>query len=118
MIYGLGIDLADIDRVWDLTVRKPEFMAKFLTPREQSELTKFKGMHAAEFVAGRWSAKEAYSKAFGTGIGRELSFLDLEIINNEVGQPVFTKHPFTGRAHVSITHTDKLVMTEVILEQV
>lgn len=118
MIYGMGIDLADIDRVWDLTVRKPEFIAKFLTPREQTELAKFKGMHAAEFVAGRWSAKEAYSKALGTGIGRELSFLDLELINDSMGRPVFTKHPFVGRVHVSITHTDKLVMTEVILEQV
>ncbi|MCM0599626.1 holo-ACP synthase [Periweissella fabalis] len=118
MIYGLGIDLADIDRVWDLAVRKPEFIAKFLTPREQSELTKFKGIHAAEFVAGRWSAKEAYSKAYGTGIGHELSFLDLELINNAAGRPEFTKHPFAGRVHVSITHTNKLVMTEVILEQV
>lgn len=117
MIYGLGIDLVDTDRIQDLAERKPEFLLKILTPREQAELDKFKGKHRIEFIAGRWSAKEAYSKAYGTGIGREVSWQDLELINNATGRPEFVKHPFKGQAHVSITHTDALVMTEVILEQ-
>lgn len=116
MIYGLGIDLVDIARIQDLATRKPDFLLKILTEREQAQLDKFKGKHVYEFIADRWSAKEAYSKAFGTGIGREVSWLDLELLNNEAGRPEFVKHPFDGHAHVSITHTDSMVMTEVILE--
>lgn len=116
MIYGLGIDLVDIERIKDLAIRKPEFLLKILTPREQVELDKFKGKHIYEFIAGRWSAKEAYSKAFGTGIGQKLSWQDLEILNNKAGRPEFVRHPFLGNVHVSITHTDTTVMTEVILE--
>lgn len=116
MIYGLGIDLVDIERIKDLAIRKPEFLLKILTPQEQEQLDKFKGKHVYEFIAGRWSAKEAYSKAFGTGIGRKLNWQDLELLNNQAGRPEFIKHPFVGKAHVSITHTDTTVMAEVILE--
>lgn len=117
MIYGLGIDLVDIQRIKQLSNRKPEFLLRILTENEQHQLSKFKGKHYFEFIAGRWSAKEAYSKAFGTGIGSQVSWLDLELLNNDTGKPEFVKHPFNGKVHVSITHTDTLVMTEVILEK-
>lgn len=53
----------------------------------------------------------------GTGIGRHVSFLDVEIIDNELGQPVVVSHPFDGPAHASVSHTGQLVFTEVILEK-
>ena len=67
-------------------------------------------------MAGRWSAKEAFSKAWGTGIGK-LSFQDLEVLNDERGAPVFTKAPFSGKVWVSISHAGTLVMASVILEE-
>ena len=70
----------------------------------------------AEFCLIRWSAKEAFSKAWGTGIGK-LSFQDLEVLNDERGAPVFTKTPFSGKVWVSISHAGTLVMASVILEE-
>ena len=72
-----------------------------------------------EFLAGRFSAKESYSKALGTGIGHEVGFQNLEIINNQDGKPELLKHPRLKElnAFVSISHTDELVITEVILEK-
>lgn len=116
MIYGLGIDATDIARVVAAQERNIDFAAKVLTPKELAFYQTLKERRAAEFLAGRFSVKEAYSKAFGTGLGK-VQLQDVETLNNEAGKPVITKHPFDGKAFVSITHTDTLVFTEVILER-
>mgnify|MGYP001737540690 FL=1 len=67
-------------------------------------------------LAGRWSAKEAFSKAMGTGIGK-LGFQDLEVLNNEKGAPYFSKSPFSGNVWLSISHTEQFVTASVILEE-
>ena len=41
----------------------------------------------------------------------------MEVLNNELGKPIVTKHPFPGKAFVSISHSETLVFTEVILEK-
>ena len=74
------------------------------------------GRRAVEYLSGRFSAKESYSKAFGTGLGK-VALQDVEILNNELGKPILTKHPFSGQAFVSISHSETLVFTEVILEK-
>ena len=116
MIAGLGIDITEIDRVQVAVKKTPRFVAKVLTPGEQAQLAKLNGRRVAEYIAGRFSVKEAFAKAMGTGIGRAFSFQDVEIIDNQHGKPVATRSPFVGRVHVSISHTATLVMTEVILE--
>lgn len=116
MIYGIGVDIADIDRVVKLAKQHEQFITKILTTNEIKQFNELKGSHKDEFIAGRFSAKESYSKAFGTGIGNEVGFLDVEILNNEIGKPIITQHPFEGNGFISISHTNNLVMTEVILE--
>ena len=49
-----------------------------------------------EYLTGRWSAKEAFSKAMGTGIG-PVGFQDLEILNDAHGAPIFPSLLFLGR---------------------
>ncbi|KRN93754.1 holo-ACP synthase [Pediococcus stilesii] len=115
MIYGIGIDITNIDRF--RTLHNPEtFISRVLTPNEFAEWKSKKGQRAYEFLAGRFSVKESYSKAYGTGLGKKLNFQDIEIDYDETGKPIITKHPFDGIVHVSISHSDHHVVTQVILE--
>lgn len=115
MIYGIGVDIEEISRICEVT-DQARFVKKVLTPNEIAVYQTLNAKRGAEFLAGRWSAKEAYSKAFGTGIGQAVSFQDLEILDDENGKPVLVKHPFEGKGFVSISHTRDLVMTQVLLE--
>ncbi|AMV60177.1 Holo-[acyl-carrier protein] synthase [Pediococcus damnosus] len=117
MIYGTGIDLTDIDRVTEVQARLPKFAERVLTPQELKVYQKYTGTRASEFLAGRFSAKESYSKALGTGIGSGVGFQDVEILDEASGRPKVKRQPFDGIAHVSISHTEHYVMTQMILEK-
>jgi holo-[acyl-carrier protein] synthase len=116
VIAGIGVDITDIDRVQKAAARSKAFAQRILTAAEYTVYQTLTEKRQAEYLAGRFSAKESYSKAYGTGLG-PVTFQDVEILDNEKGRPVVTKHPFTGMAHVSISHTDTVAMTEVILER-
>ncbi|MFB9770677.1 holo-ACP synthase [Lactiplantibacillus modestisalitolerans] len=117
MIYGTGIDLTEIARIQKIVAAGLKFPQKVLTPAEQRVFAGYGPKRQAEFLAGRFSAKEAYSKAYGTGIGAQVGFQDIEILDNPAGKPVITRHPYSGPAWISISHTDQFVMTQVILER-
>ncbi|WP_203651317.1 holo-ACP synthase [Secundilactobacillus yichangensis] len=115
MIYGIGVDIEEIGRICDVPDQE-RFVKKVLTPNEIAVYKTLNERRAAEFLAGRWSAKEAYSKAYGTGIGQSVSFQNVEILDDRTGKPELVKHPFNGKGFVSISHTRELVMTQVLLE--
>ena len=119
MIWGLGIDLTEIERIHRIRQKGDAFARKVLTANELAVYQKLGSKRQDEVLAGRFSAKESYSKALGTGIGKAVNFKDLEIIDNELGKPELRRHPRQRElnAFVSISHTDELVMTEVILEK-
>ena len=71
-------------------------LKRVLTAKEMERFNSLKGRRQIEYLAGRWSAKEAFSKAMGTGIGK-LGFQDLEVLNNERGAPYFSQAPFQER---------------------
>ena len=96
--------------------KRKGFAQRVLTDKEMERFSSLKGRRQVEYLAGRWSAKEAFSKAMGTGIGK-LSFQDLEILNNERGAPYFSKSPFSGKVWLSISHTNQFVTASVILEE-
>lgn len=116
MIKGHGIDLEEISSIQRAYEKNARFAQKVLTEAEFSRFETLKGKRRLEYLAGRWSAKEAFSKAWGTGIGR-LTFQDLEILNDDKGAPYFSKSPFAGRVWVSISHAGNLVTASVILEE-
>lgn len=118
MIAGIGIDLTEIQRVVKMADQYPQTVTKILTTAEQEQYARLTGQRAAEYLAGRWSLKESFSKALGTGIGKAVGFHDVEIIDNDKGAPIVTRSPFSGRVHASVSHTNTLVMTEIILETV
>ncbi|MBP2620080.1 holo-ACP synthase [Streptococcus panodentis] len=116
MIKGHGIDAEELSSIERAYQKNPRFARKVLTPAELRRFEELKGKRRLEYLAGRWSAKEAFSKAWGTGIG-PVSFQDLEILNDSKGAPYFSQSPFAGRIWVSLSHTGNMVIASVILEE-
>lgn len=115
MIDGIGIDIIELSRVEEILNKQMKFVDRILTPKEKELFEKLNARRKIEFLAGRFAAKEAYSKANGTGIGSELSFLDIEIVPDERGKPFFSKPP--GKAHLSISHSRDYAVAQVIIEK-
>ena len=83
MIVGIGNDIIEIERI-EKAISKESFKNKIYTQRELENIEK-RG-NRTETYAGIFSAKEAISKAIGTGV-REFSLTDLEILNDDLGKP-------------------------------
>ncbi|MES2981417.1 MAG: holo-ACP synthase [Verrucomicrobiota bacterium] len=91
MIYGIGIDVVEVDRIEDAISRQGEsFLRKLFTEGERHYCDKQKrpGMH----YAARFAAKEAVSKALGTGIGGKAGWLEMEVVRGESGAPTMLFH--------------------------
>lgn len=117
MIFGIGIDIIELNRIRDIYNRQPKFINRILTINEKQRLAKLSEHRQVEFIAGRFAAKEAFSKALGTGFGKELSFLDLEISSNEQGKPIIkTKKIKNKTIHLSISHSKEYAVAQVIIE--
>ncbi|MBS4224386.1 holo-ACP synthase [Lederbergia citrea] len=115
MIIGIGLDLVEIERIRNLMQRQARFPERILTSSELLIYDSLKDIRKSEFLAGRFAAKEAYSKARGTGIGSSLSFRDIEVMSDEKGKPFIVKPEF-GRVHLSITHSKHYAAAQVIIE--
>lgn len=118
MIEGIGIDLLELKRIKELLSRQPNFTNRILTEKENAHFQKLSKHRQIEFLAGRFAAKEAFSKAFGSGIGGELSFLDIEILPNANNKPIVETNHYPGKIHLSISHSDEFAVAQVILESI
>ena len=124
MILGLGIDVARIDRVSEFLDRYGErFTRRVLTPREQEFCARF--FNGAEQVAGRIAAKEAASKALGTGWRQGVHWKCFEVDHEPSGKPVLRIHGRAAElasqmgvknAHLTITHDGGVAAAVVIFE--
>jgi holo-[acyl-carrier protein] synthase len=85
-IFGIGIDVVEVERIASAIERHGEpFLAKLFTTSERSYCDGQK--KPALHYAARFAAKEAVSKALGTGIGGQAGWLDLEITRDPLGAP-------------------------------
>src|SRR5690625_6124816 len=92
MIIGTGIDMIELDRIEALAKRKPRFVDKILTEEERVLFQQKKtDQLKVEFLAGRFAAKEAFAKAYGTGIGK-IGFHDMAILTGHHGEPRSEEH--------------------------
>ena len=84
-ILDIGIDIVEIKRIEDALNKNKRFLDKLFTKEEIKyfESRNFK----IETIAGNFAAKEAISKAMGTGI-RNFNFIDIEVLRNELGKPI------------------------------
>lgn len=112
MIQGLGTDIIEIERVaLAIEKHKNHFLNRIFTQKEQKYCNQF-GPTASQRYAGRFAAKEAIAKAIGCGIGKELSWLDIEILPDAHGKPVVAckGHFFL----LSISHSKKYATATAI----
>lgn len=124
MILGSGIDIIEVQRV-EAACEKfgDRFLRRILRPSELAYCLSHKS--PGPFLAARFAGKEAISKAFGTGIGRQLGWQDMEICRKASGEPFVVLHgkgqtllrERGGRiVHLSLSHTAKHAAAVAILE--
>ena len=121
MIVGIGNDIIEIERI-EKAISKEGFRNKIYTQRELENIKK-RG-NRAETYAGVFSAKEAISKAIGTGV-REFSLIDLEILNDDLGKPyvvvsekldkIIKSKKEDYKIEISISHSKKYAIAIAII---
>jgi holo-[acyl-carrier protein] synthase len=123
-IIGIGTDIVKVSRIKRLFKKYPEGFAGRILHKRELEILKTHKMPKS-FLAKRFCAKEAVSKALGTGIAQGISFQDIEISNNPQGQPQLTLHGETlaianklgvKRHFLSLSDEEKYAIAYVILE--
>ena len=124
MIFGIGTDIVEVERI-----RKLDSLEKFADKiLSLNELEVFKSQideKKVTFLAKQFAAKEAVSKALGTGIGKDIRFNQIEILRNSDGKPylnhdgiittIFNDLGIT-KTHVSLSDEKKYALAFVILE--
>lgn len=124
MIVGMGIDIAEIDRIEASIARHGQhFLERIYTPGEIAYCERHR--HKAERYAGRFAAKEAAMKALGTGWGKGVRWVDIEVVRARSGKPSLQ---LAGKAReiaaglgvknisLSITHSGNTALAHVIFE--
>ena len=125
MIFGIGVDIADIGR-FERFVRENNqtLLERLFTPAEIAYCVPKK--QCATHFASRFAAKEAFLKALGTGLRDGLSWLDLEVVNDPLGKPLlrisgkaaemYGSHGLSG-CHLSLSHDGPSAIAMVVLEK-
>jgi holo-[acyl-carrier protein] synthase len=86
-VIAVGTDILQIERIEEVLARLGErFVRRILTPREQEEYAA--SQQASRLLAKRFAAKEAIAKSLGTGIGRGVSWQDIQIEHDANGAPI------------------------------
>jgi holo-[acyl-carrier protein] synthase len=123
-MLGLGTDIVEVERIAS-SVEKfgNRFLGRILRPDEIAYCLSHR--HAAPHIAARFAAKEAVSKAFGTGIGARLGWQDIEVRRKESGEPYVVLHGqgailFEQRGAkqlaISLSHTRVYATAVAVLE--
>lgn len=123
-----GIDLIHTGRIEDLVKRRGEtYLSKIWTPQEIRDCTRSDGTYRFDSLAARFAAKEAVSKAFGTGFGRNGVRLDeIEIQENAAGAPHVVLHGTTQafyqengyrQIEISLSHDLDISIAMCILQE-
>ena len=88
-IIDIGVDIIQNNRIKNLLKNK-KFLGRIYSDREL-KLSK-QNKNKVAYFAKRFAAKEAFSKALGTGLRSGLEFKDIEIVNDKVGKPLYVKN--------------------------
>ena len=124
MILGLGIDIIEVARIDGSYSRFGErFLERILLPGEIQYCLSHRA--PGPFLAARFAAKEAVSKAFGTGIGAQLGWQDIEVAHRPSGEPYVIFHDKglklmaerrAARLLISLSHTQGYAAAMAVLE--
>jgi len=125
VIFGLGVDVAEVARFEAAWARFGErFAARILAPEELAEFGR-RRRPPARFLAMRFAAKEAASKALGTGFKQGVAPRQIRVVHAPSGKPslavtgaaaaLFSAHGIVS-SHVSLTDDGGLAIAVVVLE--
>lgn len=119
---GIGIDICEVKR-FDRLRENQAFLERVFTPNELSYCLPRK--KASESLAARFAAKEAFSKALGTGISKGICLDEIEVMKDELGKPFIQ---LTGKTkeivekeqittiHLTMSHEQTMAIAVVVLE--
>lgn len=125
MIVGIGTDIVKISRIEAILARHgAAFAERVLADAERSDFASVK--HPARFLAKRFAAKEAFAKAFGTGIRPPATLRAIGVGHDALGKPHYVFEPALAavldargwRTHVSISDEEEFVVAFAVIETV
>jgi holo-[acyl-carrier protein] synthase len=124
MVRGVGIDVVEVERIRQVLARHgARFLQRVMTAEELAGAPP--APDKAPYFAGRWAAKEAISKALGTGIGASCLWTDMSIRNHPSGQPYLILSGAAARTaarlhirtfHISISHLKDIACACAVAE--
>lgn len=123
MIFGIGTDIIQVERVKKSIETIPGFTEKIFSPFEIDYCQTKKNKY--EHFAARFAAKEAFFKAIGTGWRGGLAFSEVEVSNDDLGKPSFKLYGKSKlfaeennflNIQLSITHINELAQAFVVIE--
>ncbi|MCK9204793.1 MAG: holo-ACP synthase [Bacteroidales bacterium] len=123
MIAGTGIDIIEVDRIQKVMERDIGFREKIFTPGEIAYCESKKNKY--QHYAARFSAKEAFMKAIGTGWRFGIRFAEIDIVHDDLGRPYIRIYGKANdlladlqitKIHVSLSHLKELATAIVIIE--
>ena len=124
MIYGIGTDIVAVSRLRGMWERHGDrLLDKILAPQEMDDFAK--SADKGRFLAKRFAAKEAFSKALGTGVRPPATLPAIAVAHDDLGKPVLHFHGQLEKmienknlkAHLSISDEAEYAVAYVILEQ-
>ena len=123
-IFGAGIDLIEISRISN-SIKDKNFIDRIYSKSEIQQARSLK--NKSSFFAKRFAAKEAFSKAMGTGISEGISFNEITVVNNIKGKPsiklsgktksVVLKKIKKAKVYLSLSDERTHAVAMVIIEQ-
>ena len=126
MILGIGTDVVSIERIAGVLERHGErFLNRVLTLEERARYARTSDRAKASHLAKRWAAKEAFSKAIGTGIHPPFHWRAIGVGRDPMGKPLVVPSPDMAahleslgvtRAHLSLTDDAGVAVAFVVLE--
>ena len=88
-ILGIGVDIVENRRI-QKSIKNPSFKKRIYTSNELKQ--SYTVNNKVGYFSKRYAAKEAFSKALGTGFRMNLNFKDIEIVNDKMGKPYYVKN--------------------------
>ena len=123
MIFGIGIDLVEVDRIREICDKwGVRFTSRIFTKKELDYCNSKK--HRYQSLAGRFAAKEALFKTLGTGWNFGMRWKEIEVVNDHLGKPSIVLSGEAARfadklgikkVLVSLSHTKQFVVAQVVL---
>lgn len=124
MIYGIGTDIVEVTRIeHSITQFGDDFAKRILAESEFSSYLDSK--IKARFLAKRFAAKEAFSKALGTGLRPPATFQNISVVHDDLGKPIlklsnelqaFLHSKHILHMHITISDEKNLAVAFVVLE--